>query len=395
MRNRSRSFLTGFGIFWGLFMLLFLVGAGDGFKELVAKEFNGFANNTAIIFSSNTSKPYKGYQEGRYWNLDIKDVERLKTMIPELEYVTPEISVWGNRAYRNQNISDVIVKGVSAIHDKVEISRLKYGRYLNEMDVIQERKVCVIGKRIYESLFPDGGDPCGEYIAIGSVFFQVVGVNMANDNININGSNNESAVIPISVAQKLYQRGTSVDIICLVGKENVKMSQLEERTRDILSRAHTFDPSDTEALMCLNCEEIFSIVDNLFKGIKFLIWLIGLGTLLAGAIGVSNIMMVTVRERTSEIGIRRAIGAMPADIMMQIINESITLTSISGTLGILFTVGILDIVGKIAKDPTAFQIDFWTAIMAAVILGVMGILAGIAPARRAMRIKPVDAMKEE
>ena len=394
-RNKRRTLLTGFGIFWGLFMLLFLVGGGNGLKQMLSMNFEGFATNTIVIISSNTSKPWKGMKEGRYWQLDRKDVERLRTLMPELDVVAPQVSNWGQTATYKGNSSSVSIKGISGDYHKVEAPVLKYGRTISDADVEQERKVCVIGKRVYNDLFPEGDDPCGRYIQVGSVFLRIIGVDYSSGNISINGSASESVMMPFSVAAQLYKRGNNVDIICMTGKKGVKMSTLEGRIRSILSREHLFDPTDDQAVMVLNTEQIFSIVDNLFRGVNFLIWLVGIGTLLAGAVGVSNIMMVTVRERTVEIGIRRAIGAVPRDILSQIIWESVALTLAAGSTGIVFSVLILNVVEALTKHQAAFQISFWTAILAALLLSVLGVLAGLAPALRAMKIKPVDAMREE
>ena len=394
-RNKRRTLLTGFGIFWGLFMLLFLVGGGNGLKQMLSMNFEGFATNTIVIVSSNTSKPWKGMKEGRYWQLDRKDVERLRTLVPELDVVAPQVSNWGQTATYKGNSSSVSIKGISGDYHKVEAPVLKYGRTISDADVEQERKVCVIGKRVYNDLFPEGDDPCGRYIQVGSVFLRIIGVDYSSGNISINGSASESVMMPFSVAAQPYKRGNNVDIICMTGKKGVKMSTLEGRIRSILSREHLFDPTDDQAVMVLNTEQIFSIVDNLFRGVNFLIWLVGIGTLLAGAVGVSNIMMVTVRERTVEIGIRRAIGAVPRDILSQIIWESVALTLAAGSTGIVFSVLILNVVEALTKHQAAFQISFWTAILAALLLSVLGVLAGLAPALRAMKIKPVDAMRDE
>ena len=394
-RNKRRTLLTGFGIFWGLFMLLFLVGGGNGLKQMLSMNFEGFATNTIVIVSSNTSKPWKGMKEGRYWQLDRKDVERLRTLMPELDVVAPQVSNWGQTATYKGNSSSVSIKGISGDYHKVEAPVLKYGRTISDADVEQERKVCVIGKRVYNDLFPEGDDPCGRYIQVGSVFLRIIGVDYSSGNISINGSASESVMMPFSVAAQLYKRGNNVDIICMTGKKGVKMSTLEGRIRSILSREHLFDPTDDQAMVILNTEQVFSIVDNLFRGVNFLIWLVGIGTLLAGAVGVSNIMMVTVRERTVEIGIRRAIGAVPRDILSQIIWESVALTLAAGSAGIVFSVLILNVVEALTKHQAAFQISFWTAILAALLLSVLGVLAGLAPALRAMKIKPVDAMRDE
>ncbi len=394
-RNRRRTILTGFGVFWGLFMLLFMIGGGQGLKGVLEKNFGGFASNTMVLISSNTSKPYKGLPEGRYWNLTNTDIDRLKMMVPELDVVSPMISGWGNKVEYGDNSTDVNIKGVHSEYQKIEQPKMRYGRYLNETDIRLERKVCVIGKRIYQALFPDGGDPCGKFVKAGDLYFQIVGVDFNTSNISINGDASRALIIPVSLAARIFNRGNNIDIICVTAKGGVHTSILEPRIRSIMARQHIFDPEDNEAMIILNTQEIFMIVDNLFRGLNFLIWLVGLGTLLAGCIGVSNIMMVTVKERTTEIGIRRAIGAMPGEILTQIITESIALTLAAGSAGIVFAVMLLNIFEKAVKDGTAFQISFHTAIVAALLLAALGALAGLAPALRAMAVKPVDAMRDE
>ena len=394
LRNKSRTLLTGFGIFWGLFMLLAMLGGGQGLKSMLSSNFEGFATNTVILVGNYTTKPWKGLKEGRYWWLSYKDVDRLRLMVPELDVVTPVVSSWGQTAVYDKQSVSCSVKGVKADYRYIETPKLLYGRYLNETDVMQERKVCIIGRRIYESLFPAGGDPCGTYIQAGPVYYRIVGVDISAGNMSINGRADETVTIPLTVAQKIFHRGANVDLICLTGKSGVKMSSLSTRIRSIIAREHLFDPDDEQALMQINTEQLFSVVDNLFRGLNFLILLVGLGTLLAGAIGVSNIMMVTVRERTTEIGIRRAIGATPRDILGQIMLESMTLTLVAGMFGIVFSV--LALAGADALKPDAgFQIGFWTAVGALLLLAVLGVLAGLAPASRAMSVKPVDAMRDE
>ena len=394
-RNKRRTVLTGFGVFWGLFMLLFMIGGGQGLKGLLEENFGGFASNTMVLISSNTSKPYKGLPEGRYWQLNKTDLERLRIMIPQLDVISPMIAGWGNRVEYADNSCSANIKGVSADYCKIEAPKLRYGRYLNETDMQTERKVCVIGKRIYKELFPDGGDPCGKFIKVGDLYMQIVGVDFNTSNLSINGSASEALMIPVSLAARLYNRGNNVDIICVTGKGGIRMSTLEKRVRTVIARQHTFAPDDSEAMMILNTEQVFMIVYNLFRGLNFLIWLVGLGTLLAGCIGVSNIMMVTVKERTTEIGIRRAIGAMPSEILSQIITESIALTLAAGSAGIVFAVMLLNLFEKVAGSGASFQITLSTAVLAALLLAVLGALAGLAPALRAMAVKPVDAMRDE
>ena len=260
--------------------------------------------------------------------------------------------------------------------------------------------MCVIGKRVYEELFPEGGSPLGQRISIDGSYYTVIGVDWRDSGgISINGRASDAVTIPINQARRAYNLGNTVHLLCFTAKEGITMSDVTPRVREIISRQHFIDPTDEQAMFLLNTQLIFGIVDNLFKGINFLIWLIGLGTLLAGVIGVSNIMMVSVKERTTEIGIRRAIGATPRQILGQIISESIVLTLVAGMIGIVFSVLILSGVELAMTTDgvlkAAFQVPFGTAVLAALLLTVLGVLAGLMPALRAMQIKPVDAMRDE
>lgn len=398
-RNKSRSFLTGFGIFWGVFMLLALVGGGQGLKEILSKNFEGFATNSVIIFPDNTGKAYKGFKKGRAWTMTYNDVERLRSQVPELDVITPVITSWQGSAVFDDRRTECRIKGVNEDYSKVEEPVMYYGRYLNQMDILQKRKVCVIGKKIYKTLFPEGGDPCGKYIKVGNIYFRVVGVDYSTGNMSINGSAEETTLLPISVMRDAYNLGNSVHLICATGKPGITVKSIESKMRSVIAREHYIDPTDSKAILLINTELFFGIMDNLFKGVNFLIWLVGLGTILAGAIGVSNIMMITVKERTTEIGIRRSIGATPKMILSQIIAESIILTLVAGCAGIVFAVFILGMADNIAVQDgirmAEFQVNFRMAVSALILLTALGVLAGLAPASRAMKIKPVDAMKDE
>ena len=399
-RNKSRSFLTGFGIFWGVFMLVALIGGGNGLKEMLNKNFEGFATNSAMVWSQPTSKAYKGFRKGRPWQMDYNDVTRLKQSVPELDVVSPVLFSNGGTAYFGDRKSTIDINGVQADYQRVIEPKMRYGRFLNDMDVNQRRKVCVIQKKTYKELFPGGGDPCGSFIRVDSVYYQIVGVDYnTSQGMSFGGDNGTTMLLPITHMQQTYNMGQNIHMIACTGRKGVVMSSLAPRIRETVARAHSVDPTDEQGVMVFNTEVLFQMLDNLFNGVNFLIWLVGLGTLLAGAIGVSNIMMVTVRERTTEIGIRRAIGATPRNILSQIISESIVLTLVAGMSGILFAVFILQMLemGNTEDGIVAahFQVGFWTAILAAVVISLMGVLAGLAPAARAMSIKPVDAMRDE
>ena len=401
-RNKARSFLTGFGVFWGVFMLVALIGGGKGLREQLDKNFEGFATNTVMIWSQQTTKAYKGFRKGRMWSMDSKDVERLHQRVPELDAVAPIIfAPWGrsNTAYYGDQKTSPRIQGTVPELAKIVEPKLYYGRFINEMDMKEQRKVCVIGKKIYKDLFKEGGDPCGKKIRVDSTYYEVIGVDYSSGNISFNGRSEEKITLPFTLMQTMFNRGNQVDLIAATGRNGVVMSTLTDRIRETITRAHYIDPTDEQGAMIFNTELMFQMMDNLFKGVNILIWMVGLGTLLAGAIGVSNIMMVTVRERTTEIGIRRAIGATPKMILSQIISESIVLTLVAGMSGILFGVMILQMLEMANTEDgiiqTHFQVSFWTAIFCALVVSSLGVLAGLAPAARAMSIKPVDAMRDE
>ncbi len=398
-RNKSRTLLTGFGVFWGVFMLVSLIGGGQGLKELLNNNFEGFATNSAIIWAQPTTKPYAGFRKGRNWCMNYNDVERLRSQVPEIDVITPMVSRWGCSAVHGDKKFTCSMKGLVPDYAKVEAPKLRYGRYINAMDMQQRRKVCVIGKHVYKDLFPQGGDPCGERIRIDNNYYNVVGVDFSSGNISINGRAEDAVCVPLTLAQQTYNMGDSVHLICLTAVRGVSMTSITPHMREVVAKAHQIDPTDEKGVTVFNTEVMFGMLDSLFSGVNFLIWLVGIGTLLAGAIGVSNIMMVTVRERTTEIGIRRAIGATPSNILSQIISESIVLTAVAGMSGILFAVIILEMMemGNTSDGivEAHFQVDFWTAVGAVAMLSLLGVLAGLAPALRAMAIKPVDAMREE
>ncbi|BEH00240.1 ABC transporter permease [Bacteroides sedimenti] len=397
-RNKTRSILTAFGIFWGIFMLVTLIGGGNGLQQMMSRNFAGFATNSCFIVSQETTEPYKGFRKGRRWDLENRDVEILKNNIPQIEYITPNLFRWGATVVRGDQKGTFVARGSYPSYDKIEKQTMMYGRFINDVDISEQRKVCTIGTRIYETLFKKGENPCGEYIRVDGIYYQVVGVCSGVSNIQIGGSSEEMVNVPFSTMQQAYNMGKTVHIICMTARHGVAITSLEPKIQELIKNNHLISPTDPQAVLVLNMEEMFKMVDSLFTGIRMLVWLVGLGTLMAGAIGVSNIMMVTVRERTVEIGIRRAIGARPREIMGQILSESMVLTSIAGLLGISFSVLILQVaeVGVTASGTVAhFQVSFWTAVGMALLLLSLGLIAGLAPAYRAMSIKPIDAMRDE
>ena len=397
-RNKTRSLLTAFGVFWGIFMLVALSGGGQGMQEELQQQFEGFATNSGFVVSSKTNEAYKGFRKGRWWDLEISDVD-LVADVEGVQMATPSTAMWGKSAVYEGNKYSCNIRGLYPEYEQLEHQEMAYGRFINDVDIREGRKVCVIGKRVYESIFKEGGDPCGKYVQVDSVYYQVVGVCSSEGNVNIQGEASQAVTLPYTTMQKMYNLGNEVQVVCFTMEPGMTVKDVKPEIERRIKQAHYISPTDKQAVMLLDLEAMFSMMDNLMTGVRFLTWMVGLGTLLAGAIGVSNIMMVTVKERTTEIGIRRAIGARPRDILQQILSESIVLTTVAGMAGISFGVFVLNVLEKAANPPgvveTHYQVGFGMAIGTCLLVVALGMLAGLAPAYRAMAIKPIEAIRDE
>jgi len=400
--NKSRSVLTAFGVFWGMFMLVVMVGAGVALQRGMNSQIEGFATNSCFVYADQTSEPYKGFKKGRTWNLENEDIPLILNKVPEIQYLAPVLFGGGgstNNVTRNDKAGSYSIKGSYPSYNEIDASKMVYGRYVNDIDIVEKRKVCVIGERVYEVLFPKDENPLGKNIKVNGIYFQVVGVARHTSGINIGGNAEESIILPFSTMQQAFNQGKIIHFMAITTKPGVKVKVVEDKVHKVLAEKHSISPLDKKAVGGFNIEDEFNMFLYLGIGIATLIWVVGLGTLFAGAVGVSNIMLVTVRERTKEIGIRRALGATPRDIIVQILSESIVLTLIAGIAGLMFGVGLLSLVGmalshgdQFFKDP---QISFTVAIGAMFILLIIGTLAGFIPANRAMNIKPIEAIREE
>ena len=403
-RNKTRSLLTCFGVFWGILMLVILLGSGTGLKNAMFKNVDGFATNSLFFFADRTSEPYRGFNKGRYWNMRNRDVEAIQKEIKGIDAISPVI--WGNRSDKNIVYGQVSgtynVKGVYPAYFRIERQDLHFGRLLNEIDMQERRKVCLIGSRICEELFKNQ-DPCGKYVRVNGLYYQVVGVvKQIASGVNIGGRAESSVFLPFSTMQQTLNQGDILHFLCVSALPGYSIPQMIDEIEGLLKSQNEISPTDPQAIGVLNIAAQFSMFESLFSGIDILVWLVGLGTLLAGIIGISNIMMVTVKERTREIGVRRAIGAKPWNIISQIMSESLVLTALAGLLGLSSGVFLLDVVDRLlaAQPPDKITIlnpgvNISTAVSATVILLICGLLAGLIPAWRAMQIKAIDAIRDE
>jgi putative ABC transport system permease protein len=399
--NKTRSFLTAFGVFWGMFMLVAMVGAGVALQRGMSSQIEGFATNSCFVWAEQTDLPYKGFKKARQWNMENADIPVLLNKIPEIQFLAPVLFGNGgtNNVTRNDKVGSFSVKGNYPAYNKIDESKMVKGRYINDIDITEKRKVCVIGERVLEVLFPKNEDPIGKNIQVNGIYFQVIGVAHHTSDINIGGRSEETVILPFSTMQQAFNQGNRIHFMAVTAQPGIKVKVVEDKIHEVLKSIHNISPDDKKAVGGMNIEDQFTMFLYLGIGIASLIWIVGLGTLLAGGIGVSNIMLVTVRERTKEIGIRRALGATPRNIIAQILSESIILTLIAGVAGLMVGVGLLALVGmalsqgdQFFKDP---QISFTVAIAALFILLVIGTLAGFIPANRAMNIKPIEAIREE
>lgn len=407
-KNKLRTFMTAFGVFWGIFMLIIMLGSGTGLENGVNSGMGNFATNSMFVWTQRTSIPYKGFPRGRYFNFRNDDIDALKTNIPEIQYLAPKIQGWSagdgtNNTTRKDKSGAFSIMGEYPEWNRIDPVEMLGGRFLNIKDIEERRKVAVIGTRVQEVLFEPGEDPVGEYIQLQGVYFRVVGVfKPLNTNINFGGEKEQSIIIPFTTLQKTYNYGDIVGWFSITSKENIPVSEVEEKVLSLLARRHSISPDDDQAFGHFNLQKEFNQMTGLFAGISGLIWLVGIGTLLAGVIGISNIMLVIIRERTREIGIQRALGATPFHVMTQIVVESVFLTTIAGYVGLVAGVGLVEginyLLVTMGGENEMFQrpeVDFGIAMTALGILIASGALAGLIPARRAVKIRPIDALRDE
>ncbi len=405
--NKLRTFMTAFGVFWGIFMLIIMMGSGNGLQNSIFDGFQDFATNSAFIWTRQTTIPYKGLPRGRHWMFDNEDMKALRENIKEIDLLAPRLQPWSGNGENN------VVRGLkTATYDifgdhpdffRIDPVTMLMGRVINDIDIAENRKVAVIGNRVRDELFSTGENPIGQYIRIKGVYFQVVGVfEPRNKNMSFGGDKEKSIFIPFTSLQIAYNMGNEVHFMAVTGKNDIPVSVVEKKCMTLLAERNKVAPEDEQAFGHFNLEEEFKKMRGLFTGIRSLIWIVGIGTLFAGVIGVSNIMLIVVKERTKEIGIQRSIGASPWKIISQVIMESVVLTSFSGMIGLVMGNAILEFISFQMKDSGAEMqalknpgIDFNIAMTALVVLIFSGIVAGLIPARKAVSIKPVEALRAE
>lgn len=405
-KNKMRTFLTAFGVFWGIFMLIIMLGSGNGLKNGVTEGFKDFATNSFFTWTQRTSMPNKGFKPGRNFNYNNSDIAAIRENVPEAAIVAPRNQL-GNYG-GNNNVNYGLKTGSFSIYGdypeifKIQSYSITEGRVMNHFDEKEKRKITVIGPMVKKVLFGDSISPLGKNIEINGVFFQVVGVFKSNQSSDRGEEDASTLFVPFSTFQSAFNYGDVVGWFAITSKEGYKVSLVEDKVIALLKERHSIHPDDRQAIGHFNLEKEFDKMNGLFMGINMLVWVVGIGTLFAGVIGVSNIMLIIIKERTNEIGIRRAIGAPPSDIIKQIILESVVLTTFAGYMGLVMGVGLLELIstaiassggeGQMFTNP---EVDLGIAIKALGILIVSGALAGLIPAARALKIKPIEALRAE
>jgi len=394
-KNKMRTFLTSFSVFWGIFILMILLGSGNGLKKGVMHNFSD-AKNSVWMWGGRTSVAHEGLNVGREISLKNDDLSFLGEGFDQVENLSGRLNLWGgayHTSYKNE-YGDFNIQGIHPGHQVTENLKLEEGRLLNLYDQHRFRKVAVIGTIVKDRLFK-GEDPIGKYVNISGIPFQVVGVFG-----DIHPGETERLYIPLSVIQKTFTPGTNVGTVTFTfGDASLEESTaLVEQIKKSLATKHKFSTDDQSALGSYNTLEDFRQMNILFNGINIFVGVIGIFTLIAGLVGVSNIMLIVVKERTKEIGIRKAIGATPRSIIGLIILEALMITSFAGYLGLLFGIGLLELVSKAMPASEFFRnpgVDFNVAISAALCVVFAGVIAGLVPATKAAKIKPIVALRDE
>jgi putative ABC transport system permease protein len=405
-RNKFRSIATGFGVFWGLFMLIVLIAIGNKLKQGMMNQVSGITENSVFFMTQRTTEAYQGYRKGRFWSFDNRDVELIRERAQSVKLVSPMLFGGGadKNAVRGIKSGSYGFSGIYPEYFSILSVNVPRGRIFNEVDLAERRKVCIIGQTVYETLFEPGEDPDGQVIRLNGIYFRVVGVMETGGNgFSINGPVEDQIFLPFTTHQAMFRRDDNFEILSCTTANGYTAAELEQEVGAIIRNAHAISPTDTGAIFALNVEELFKMFKGLFSGVNILMWIVGLGALLSGIIGISNIMLVTVRERMREIGVRRALGAKPWNIIVQIMSESFVLTAMAGMLGFLMGVAVSLLVdslkfgGEGAAEITVGEpiVSFNLAMAAMLVLVLSGVAAGLLPAWRALKIKAIDAIRDE
>jgi len=402
-RNKLRTAMTAAGVFWGMFMLMVMLGFGEGLEVGTRRTMGDFSTNAVYIWGQRTSMPYKGLQPGRNIDYDNDDYRAIVAEVDGIEHVAARNQLGGysngNNVSHAAKTGNFSVMGDQPAYRHIQPMVFDTGRFVNALDLRDRRKVAVIGSQVYDVLFERGADPISDHIKINGVYFQVIGV-FHSAMPGETGDRQASTIhIPMTTFQQVFNQGNRIGWFAITGTPDISGIALEQNVRQVLARRHAIHPEDRHAIGSNNSEKEFKKITNLFWGIRIFVWFVGIATLATGLVGVTNILLIVVRERTKEIGLRRALGATPASVISLVILEAVVLTSLAGYMGLVSGVGLLEVAAVVIGPDNEFlgqpKVDLSIAIMAALILVIGGALAGLLPAQRAVSIKTVDALRAD
>ncbi|MXS70130.1 FtsX-like permease family protein [Flavobacteriaceae bacterium W22] len=404
--NKLRTFLTMIGVGWGMFLYVSLLGAAKGMENGFDKLFSGFATNSIFLWAQNTSIPYNGFPKGRQMSLHLPDMDLLERKIPQIDYISPQNSRGsfgnpGEQMSRNGKTAVYTLTGDYPVGNKISEKKLIFGRYLNDADISGNKNVTVIGEGIYKNFFDakKNENPIGKSINIKGIFFNVIGVYKV---AKAGGPNNNdtTAFIPLSTFTKMFNDGDRVDFFAIVSKPDADLAIVEEQAKDELKSKNSVSPEDTNAFGTFNLGKMFEKMTGFLTGMQLLTIIVGTLTIIAGVIAISNILLITVKERTKEIGIRRALGAKPSEVRNQILLESVVITLVSGLIGFMFGIILLMIIDISTKNQDAFPfynptVNYGDVFSAMGVMILLGLIIGMIPAQRAVKIRPIEALRSE
>ena len=395
-KNKLRSILTMVGVWWGILLLIGLLGSARGLENSFNRLFGDFATNSVFVWGQSTSKPFKGFQEGKQVNLTLSDAKKIEENVVGIEFVLPR-SQQSTSITKNFLSGNFQMAGDYPLLDKLQKKKLIHGRFINQNDIDNKKKIAVISEDAYKQLFEKDQNAIGEYIEINGINFKVVGM-FETGNMNMGPSTDIH--IPFTTFQQIYNRGDRIGWMMITGKPEYDIKQIEEDAKLLLKNLNNIHPDDTQAFGSFNLGKEFKKVTGFLTGMQFLTWFVGIATLIAGVFAIGNILLITVKERTKEIGVRRALGATPFEIKRQIVVEAVFLTLVAGVFGIITGGWILIALDHFfGQGPDAAIVNASVSIavvfVALIILVILGTLIGLIPAFKATSIKPIEALREE
>ena len=405
-QNKLRTVITIIGVLWGIFLYILLSGIAKGVDNGFEQRFERISSNSLFVWTQNTSIPYLGFKIDRKWNIKLNDVETLKMEIPEIKYIAPRIQK-GNWGSQGASVTNGQRNGTYNIYGDYPILKVVSqkdiydgGRFINHLDIKEERKVCVIGERTKKELFSDDINPIGKYININNIYFKVIGIHKFVDEGGGSFADDGDIHVPFSTFKRLYNTGDIVGFLLIAGFDDVDILKVERQVKNLLKKIHNVHPDDERAIGAFNLGALFTRIKNFANGMSFISLVIGVATIIAGVIGIGNILLISVKERTKEIGIRRAIGASPNHIRKQIILESVFLTVVAGIIGIVlgaFVLYVINIATQNLEDIpfTNATVPLYYIFAALLMMIGLGTLIGFVPAEKAISIRPIDALRDE